>query len=137
MTNKKRLVAVVMAAIIFIVVMASLLVVAHEADHDCIGENCPICTVIALCQNTLKMLSGVTVAIVAILAYFCFKAVCSVFSCIALYNGNENVTSLIILIFLPGNILLPSNFTTLILAVCIYSDGSFAKSKKQSYVKIA
>ena len=86
MTNKKRLAAVIFAAIIFIVFMTSLFAITHEADHDCIGENCPICTVIALCQNTLKMLSDVTVAVVALFTCFFFITSIIAFFRIVLYN---------------------------------------------------
>ena len=71
MTNKKRLAAVILAAIVLFALMTSLIIIIHEADHECTGAHCPICTVIALCQNTLKTLCGALIS--AVFAFGCFS----------------------------------------------------------------
>ncbi|MBR6049630.1 MAG: hypothetical protein IKP68_00320 [Clostridia bacterium] len=56
MANMRRFVAVIIAVLVIVAVMTSLFVVAHEADHDCVGEDCHVCAVIAACQTILKTL---------------------------------------------------------------------------------
>lgn len=74
MTNKRRLAAVFLAAFILFAMTASLFVMAHEADHDCIGEGCSICAVISLCRNTLKALGGTLIAAALLFACLRFAA---------------------------------------------------------------
>ncbi|MBO4870014.1 MAG: hypothetical protein J5585_09925 [Clostridia bacterium] len=62
MINKRRLSAVILTALVFAVVMTSLFVVAHGADHDCTGDNCPVCALISVCRSTLKTLAGAAAA---------------------------------------------------------------------------
>lgn len=61
MTKKHCITALLMAALVLFVMTFSLFVIAAEADHDCSGEDCPICAVIAICENTIKALSVVLV----------------------------------------------------------------------------
>lgn len=86
MADKKRLAAVILAALVLFALMASLIVIIHEADHDCIGENCPVCAVIAACKNTLKKFGGIPGAAAFALACLCFTAsVVALFSTVT-YN---------------------------------------------------
>ncbi len=71
MTNKKRFAAIALAALVLFVLTASLFVIAHEADHDCTGENCPVCAVIAVCRNTLKTLGDTLIAAAVVFGCFC------------------------------------------------------------------
>ena len=57
MEKKKRIAALVLAVTVLFVMLYSALFIAAETDHDCVGENCPICYQINVCQNTLKNLS--------------------------------------------------------------------------------
>ncbi|MBQ7645754.1 MAG: hypothetical protein IJS94_00655 [Clostridia bacterium] len=75
MVTKRRFAAAILAAFILVAVAASLFIVVHEADHDCIGEGCPICAVVAVCQNTLKTLSGALAVCAAIAASVCFAEI--------------------------------------------------------------
>lgn len=86
MVTKRRFAAAILAAFILVAVTASLFIVVHEADHDCIGEGCPICAVITLCQNTLKALGDALIAAALVFACFCFAASVMSFSRIATYN---------------------------------------------------
>ena len=71
MTNKKRSAAVLCALFVLFALIASLFFIVHEADHDCRGENCLVCAVIALCQNTIKTLCGALIA--AAFAFACLS----------------------------------------------------------------
>lgn len=75
MVTKRRFAAAILAALVIVAVTASLFVVVHEADHDCIGEGCPVCAVVAVCRNTLKTLSGALAAFAAAAASVCFAAI--------------------------------------------------------------
>ncbi len=72
MAAKRRLAAAILAAFVFVAVMASLFIVIREVDHDCTGEGCPICAVIAVCQKTLKTRSEALAVFDATAALVCF-----------------------------------------------------------------
>ena len=74
MTKQRRLAAVLLAVLVLFALTTSLLVMACEADHVCIGEDCPVCAVIALCRNTLKALCGILLAAAAVFACVRFAA---------------------------------------------------------------
>jgi len=44
------------------VMLLSPLYLAMEIDHDCHGDDCPICELIARCENTLRQFSGLDFA---------------------------------------------------------------------------
>ncbi len=92
MTNKKRLAAFIFAALVLFALMTSLFVIIHEAGHDCSGENCPVCAVIAVCQNTLKTLGGIVGA--AALAFACFSFTASVIAFFRTISYNVTPVSL-------------------------------------------
>ncbi len=71
MTKHKRLAAVIFAVLVLVALMTSLFFMSSEADHDCIGEDCPVCAVIALCRTTLETLCGLLIA--AALAFACCR----------------------------------------------------------------
>lgn len=55
--KRNRIAALLLAVTILVIMLYSAFFVAAEADHDCVGEGCPICYQIDACQNTLKSLS--------------------------------------------------------------------------------
>lgn len=55
-TKKHRALAFLACATILIVTLFSVLFIVREADHDCIGEGCPICVCIRNAEHTLKQL---------------------------------------------------------------------------------
>ncbi len=75
MLTKRRFAAAIRAALILVAVTASLFFIVHEADHDCIGEGCPICAVITVCQNTLKTLSAALAVFAAAAASVYFAVI--------------------------------------------------------------
>ncbi len=82
MTKKKRIISLVVAVAVFFVMLYSALYIAAEANHDCVGENCPICYQISVCQNALKNLS-LAVSAVAFAAAFTYTLCRSISSCAA------------------------------------------------------
>ena len=65
--KRNRIAALLLAVTILVIMLYSAFFVAAEADHDCVGEGCPICYQIDACQNTLKSLSlAVCVTAVAV-----------------------------------------------------------------------
>lgn len=53
------------AALLALVMLFSVLFIVLEADHDCCGEGCSICTQIAACENLLNHLALATAALLA------------------------------------------------------------------------
>lgn len=80
MEKKKRIAALLLAVTVLLVMLYSALFIAVEADHDCVGENCPICYQISVCQNTLKNLS-LAVCAVAFAAAFTYTLCRSISVC--------------------------------------------------------
>jgi len=80
MTKKKRIISLIVAVAVFFVMLYSALYIAAEANHDCVGENCPICYQISVCENTLKNLS-LAVCAVAFAAAFTYTLCRSISAC--------------------------------------------------------
>ncbi len=60
-SGSKRIAAGVMGLLMLVIVLFSAFYVAAEADHDCCGEDCPVCESIQLCEATLRRaVSGTT-----------------------------------------------------------------------------
>lgn len=68
MTNKRRIYSSLLLLLILFVLVASFYFILHEADHDCTGEDCPVCALVAVCRNTLKTFFAAIVLAVASLA---------------------------------------------------------------------
>ena len=62
-----RITAGIMGLMMLFIVLFSAFYIAAEADHDCCGEDCPICACIHQCENTLRGIGdGVTVRSAAV-----------------------------------------------------------------------
>ena len=69
MTNRSRIAAAVLVAItVFVVIFSSVFLVEH-ADHDCTGEDCPICEQLYSCAQNLKNLTAVAVTVMVMVAF--------------------------------------------------------------------
>jgi len=44
----------ILLCVVLFTVLTSVFLLAHTAEHDCIGDGCPVCTVIAACLQNLK-----------------------------------------------------------------------------------
>lgn len=49
--------ALIIALMLFVVMLFSALFIAHETHHDCTGEGCSVCAMLAVCENMLKNIS--------------------------------------------------------------------------------
>jgi hypothetical protein len=66
MTNRKRIGALLLCVGLVLALSVSAVFVAHEAGHhDCRGEDCPVCRMIAA---SIRLLRGLGLACTALLA---------------------------------------------------------------------
>lgn len=70
MTKRNRVLTVLFAAMVLFVMLFSEFYIAVEADHDCTGEDCPVCCQITICENTLKSVGQAVIA-VTLAAFVC------------------------------------------------------------------
>ena len=66
MTGKKRIAAVLLAALIVLLLVFSSLFIVLEAGHDCTGEDFPVCAQMMICEIALKTLSCAACAVFAV-----------------------------------------------------------------------
>lgn len=65
-SHVRKALAGVIGMMMLVIILFSAFYIAVEAEHDCTGDDCPICACIQLCINTLRgFSSGITVAISA------------------------------------------------------------------------
>ena len=50
----RRIAAGIMGLMMLVIVLFSAFYIAAETDHDCCGEDCPICACIHQCENILR-----------------------------------------------------------------------------------
>lgn len=62
-TKKQRTLAFLTCATFIIVTFFSILFIVKAADHDCTGENCPICICIHQAEQTLKRIGTGTMEV--------------------------------------------------------------------------
>ena len=68
MMNRKQAGALLLCIGLILALSASVVFIAHEADHDCCGEDCPVCRMIAV---HIRLLHSLALAAAA-LAFFRF-----------------------------------------------------------------
>ena len=56
LTYEKRIVTLLLIAAVCFAMLFSVSFIASESHHDCIGENCIICTQLSICENILRSL---------------------------------------------------------------------------------
>ena len=61
MSKKYSVLSVLLAASILFVVIFSAFYIASEIDHDCCGEDCPICCQVELYENAVKTISQIVI----------------------------------------------------------------------------
>lgn len=67
MGHKKRIGAVLLCVIFALVVLVSSAFLIHEAGHECTGEDCPVCHIIAASGQLLRLMGVVFFALVSLL----------------------------------------------------------------------
>ena len=81
MVKTRRITAMVFAAIVLLSMIFSLFIIVSEADHDCTGEDCPVCLCIRLCSDVLNRFRKKTVPVARILLpMLCVLPAAAVFS---------------------------------------------------------
>ena len=91
MTTRKK--AAISLTILFVFVMLfSYIFVIAEADHECSGEDCPICEIIAIVSDTIKGLSLIGSAVV-----ICAALVFGIVKSLYVNNEAQSASSLITL----------------------------------------
>lgn len=78
MTNRKRFAALLLCVGLVLVLTASAFLLIHESDHDCSGEDCPVCRLIAI---NIRLLRTLGLAVLALLSLFFLRAGQSVSRC--------------------------------------------------------
>ncbi|MBR5712262.1 MAG: hypothetical protein IKX54_01570 [Lachnospiraceae bacterium] len=46
--------ASILGILMLVVLLFSALYIAHEMDHDCEGEDCPVCSIIRQCESVIR-----------------------------------------------------------------------------------
>ena len=80
MEKKKRIAAAFLAVTILLVLLFSAAFIAAEADHDCAGENCPLCDQITVFKKIRNAFS-LAVCIAAFPAVFSYTLCRGSFAC--------------------------------------------------------
>ncbi len=60
MVRRKKWLALLVCFALVFTMSLSFFYIAEKLDHDCAGENCPICAAIEVCQQTLAICHSVT-----------------------------------------------------------------------------
>ena len=66
-SQPKRFAAGIIALMMLIVVLFAVSFITEEADHDCSGDDCPICACIQLCENTIQQIGSGAAAQAAVI----------------------------------------------------------------------
>ena len=72
MTKKRERVLawIVLSVFILVIFSSSVFIVFHSA-HNCTGENCPVCAVLAECRNNINMIGTVSAGAIHIPLMIC------------------------------------------------------------------
>ncbi|MBQ7562497.1 MAG: hypothetical protein IJT16_00740 [Lachnospiraceae bacterium] len=81
-SNTRRIAAGIVGVMMLVVVLFSASYIAAEADHDCAGDDCPVCVCIQLCENILNQVGDVAtrVSIAAPVVFLLLFVLFSVYS---------------------------------------------------------
>ncbi len=82
-SKHRKIAAGILGMLMLFVMLFSAFYIVAEADHDCAGNDCPICVCIQQCENTLHQLSNGTALQAAVIIPVLFLLVSAVFSAYA------------------------------------------------------
>ena len=91
MTTRKKAAISLTILFVFVMLFSHIFIIA-EADHECSGEDCPICEIIAIVSDTIKGLSLIGSAVV-----ICAALVFGIVKSLYVNNEAQSVSSLITL----------------------------------------
>ena len=77
MKLRKRILIALLTTVFIFGTLFSVLYIAIESHHDCIGEDCPVCQCIIVCENILKKLST-ALFVMSVSAAFVFASKISI-----------------------------------------------------------
>ena len=66
--NLKKIMVVVAILATLIVMLASSDYLVEHMHHDCCGDECPVCAVMAQCVNNIKTISAAVIVVYAVLS---------------------------------------------------------------------
>lgn len=58
----KRILCLLLALIVLLALLSAAAYIAAEGDHDCCGEDCPVCALLSLCSGILHQPGSPAVA---------------------------------------------------------------------------
>ena len=61
---KRKSLAIVLSIVLIAFFVCSILFITHEADHDCCGEDCPICEEITVLEKAIEELGTGVIAVI-------------------------------------------------------------------------
>lgn len=54
MSKKNKIMALILAIAVLLTMMLSVVVITHEANHDCVGSDCQVCQCIHSVKESLR-----------------------------------------------------------------------------------
>lgn len=75
---KKRIGALVLAAIVLFVLLGGFLFVLEHANHECADSECPVCAQMQLCMRAFQTISRMVTAVT--IAFLCKVSIRSSFA---------------------------------------------------------
>ena len=69
MKKRNCITAAVLAVLFALTILTSSVFIISHADHDCTGEDCPICEQVYACAQSLKNLVAAVAAMMVMLAF--------------------------------------------------------------------
>lgn len=75
--KSKKIVAAILGMSMLFVLLFSLFYILAEANHDCAGEDCPICACIQQCEHNIRQMGTgiITQVVFALFAVFFVRTV--------------------------------------------------------------
>lgn len=65
-SDSGKITAIFLILVVLLFLLVSTYFIAYEADHECTGEDCPVCALLQISENSLRQLgSGVPAAAAA------------------------------------------------------------------------
>ncbi len=65
--NRIRILTGIMAIMMLFVVLLSSFYIASHVDHDCTGEDCPVCAFLQQCENSIRGMGNGINAVIAVI----------------------------------------------------------------------
>lgn len=56
--NKLRIAAILLILAVLFFVLFSVFFIVHEADHDCSGDDCPVCMLIQIYEDNIRQVGS-------------------------------------------------------------------------------